>query len=153
MFTRFAAHASTDGKMIQSRTSLRPFVLALLALVLPVSRPAQAQVAKQSYDTLSPLAFQSDRLAPSQPIDTFDNQQSAVASRIRSAWQSFRLKAPVEWQATVDRRTGLVSFAEGGKVAWIPGGGNSLSLADLAPVLKPESKKVELATLEAIARS
>jgi hypothetical protein len=125
----------------------------LLVLLLATLAPAQAQVAKKGYDTLSSLAFQSEKLEPSQPFEPFSDVQSAVASATQSAWQSFALNAPVEWRAAVDKRTGRISFAEGGNIAWIPGRGNSLGLADLAPVLKPGSKKVDLAAMETIARN
>jgi hypothetical protein len=125
----------------------------LLVLLLATLAPAQAQVAKKGYDTLSSLAFQSEKLEPSQPFEAFSDVQSLVASATQSAWQSFALNAPVEWRASVDPRTGRIAFAEGGNIAWIPGRGNALGLADLAPVLKPGSKKVDLAAMETIARN
>src|SRR5436305_5280964 len=125
--------------------------LSLLVLVL-FGLPAYAQVAKQGNDTLSSLAFQSDRIAPSQPVDAIESVGSAVASATQSAWAAFRLAAPVEWRAAVDKRTGRVSFAEGGKIAWIPGRGNSLTASDLALVLPPGAKKVDLSAMESIAR-
>jgi hypothetical protein len=133
------------------RTALTS-ALSLLVLVL-FGLPARAQVAKQGNDTLSSLAFQSDRLAPSQPVDSIDSVGSAVANATQSAWAAFRLTAPVEWRAMVDKRTGRVSFAEGGKIAWIPGRGNSLTQSDLALVLQPGAKKVDLGAMESIARS
>ena len=125
---------------------------ALLAFTL-AAFPLTAQVAKQGYDTLSSLAFQSDRLELSQPLETLDNVQGLLASPTQSAWQTFRLNAPVEWRAAVDPRTGLVAFAEGGNVAWIPGRGNSLAASAIAALLKPGAKQVDLAGMETIARS
>jgi len=60
--------------MAKPRTAVSS-VVALLALALLCSLPAGAQVAKQSNDTLTSLAFQSERLAPSQPFDSIDSVQ------------------------------------------------------------------------------
>jgi trimeric autotransporter adhesin len=121
-------------------------VLALLALAFLAGAPASAQVAKQGNDTLESLTFQSERLAPSQPLEPIDDAQSSVSGPVGSAWESFRLNAPVEWRAHVDRRSGTVAFAEGGKIAWVPGRGNSLTLQSFG------AGKVDLSTLEGIAR-
>jgi hypothetical protein len=128
-------------------------VLTLLSLAFLCAAPASAQVAKQGNDTLSSLVFQSDRLAPSQPFESIDSAGSAVAGSTQSAWASFRLAAPVEWRAHVDKRTGLIGFAEGGNIAWIPGRGNSLTQNDLAGILPPGAKQVDLAAMETIARN
>ena len=53
-------------------------LVGLLALVL-VAGAARAQVAKQGNDTLSSLVFQSERLAPSQPIEALDDAPGAVS--------------------------------------------------------------------------
>ena len=49
------------------------------------------------------------------------------------------------------RRTGLVTFAEGGNVAWVPGHGNKLSNQDIAASWGPSRRSTSPA-LEAIAR-
>jgi hypothetical protein len=113
---------------------------------------AQAQVAKQGNDSLTSLIFQSDRLAPSQPVEPLDNVRGSVAAAIQNAWAGFRLTTPVEWQASVDQRSGLIAFAEGGNVAWVPGRGNSLTQGDIAGFLKPGAAKPDLTAMEAIAR-
>ena len=123
----------------------------LLALALVASGAVQAQVAKQGFDTLSNLAFQSDLLDPSQPLEALDNVQGLMANTAFNNWNSFRLNAPTEWRATVDQRSGMIAFAEGGNIAWIPGRGNSLTANDLAPVLR--LGKVDLTAMEKIARS
>src|SRR4051794_9814608 len=137
--------------MTKPRTFLSS-IFALLLLTLLTSVPVTAQVAKQGHDFLSDLSFHSDLLAPSQPFEAFDSVQSAVADATRNAWAAFRLGTTAEWRATVDKRAGAIAFAEGGNVAWIPGRGNSLTASDLASVLKPGAKMVDLATLETIAR-
>ncbi|HEX4964443.1 MAG TPA: hypothetical protein VF173_26745 [Thermoanaerobaculia bacterium] len=117
--------------------------LGLLAILIPAQ--SHAQVAKQGNDSLASLAFQSDRLSLSQPFDALENTENVIASAPRSAWEAFRIGAPVEWRATVDRRNGMIAFAEGGNIAWIPGRGNSLSLAP--------GKKIDLAAMEQVARN
>ncbi len=126
--------------------------LFLLALVLLWSPAIESQVAKQGFDSLSGLAFQSNVLDPSQPLESIDNVQAFVSGAILNSWSSFRQNAPAEWRATVDQRSGMVAFAEGGNIAWIPGRGNSLTASSLGPILKPDGK-VDLATLETIARN
>src|SRR5579885_358815 len=125
--------------------------LCLLALAVCFGN-AHAQVAKQGHDTLSSLGFQSDKLRLSEQVEPLDNVQSAVAQATQGAWQSFKLAAPVEWRAVVDKRHGMVSFAEGGNIAWIPGRGNKLTAGDLAPIVKP-GKKIDLSAMEQIARA
>jgi len=143
--------------MAKHRTFLSrsiPLCLPLsLALAVLIPAAAGAQVARQGYDTLSSLAFQSERLEPSQPFEPLADVESAIASPTQSAWQSFALAAPVEWRASVDKRTGRVAFAEGGNIAWIPGRGNALTTSDLAAFLMPGAKKVDLAAMETIARN
>jgi len=58
----------------------RPTLICVLCCLLAVSwiGGAQAQVAKQGNDSLSSLAFQSERLAPSQPIELLESAQSEV---------------------------------------------------------------------------
>jgi len=129
--------------MTEKNRSILPSAVGLLALVLLPLGVAQAQVAKQGFDTLSRLAFQSDRLEPAQSFEAVDNVQGLMKANSRDAWTTFRLNAPVEWRATVDQRSGVVAFAEGGNIAWVPGRGNSLKA----------SKKVDLAALETIART
>jgi hypothetical protein len=106
--------------------------------------PGMAQVAKESHDTLSSLAFRSPRLAPSQAVVPLADHLGESAASVQSGWEMFRLAAGPEWQASIDQRTGRIAFAEGGGVAWIPGRGNSLKTQDF--------KAVNLAALEAIAR-
>jgi hypothetical protein len=137
---------------MMAKLRLHPF-LCTLALAAILTGAAHAQVAKQGHDTLSSLAFQSERLQMSEQIEPLEDVESSVAQATQSAWSTFRLAAPVEWRAVVDKRHGLISFAEGGNIGWIPGRGNSLTLGDLSLVLKPGAKKVDLAALEAIART
>ena len=136
---------------IESRASLSVVLCGSLLAALFGGR-GEAQVAKSAQDVLSSLEIHSERLAPSEPIAPLADRLSAVATAVQNGWSSFRLGKSVEWQASVDRRTGFVAFAEGGNVAWIPGRGNALTLNDVALVLKPGAKKIDLPALEGIAR-
>jgi hypothetical protein len=137
--------------MPKPRSALTHLLAGLLALAL-LPAAAKAQVAKQASDTLASLAFQSERLAPSQPIEALDAAPGDVSFATQSAWGSFRSSVPAGWKASVDQRTGLIAFAEGGNVAWLPGRGNALTRNDVAAYLKPGAARVDLAGVEAIAR-
>ncbi len=137
--------------MPKLRASLSILLSGSLLAVLAAGR-GEAQVVKATPGVLAGLEIHSERLVPSQPMALLADHVSAVAAPVEDGWAAFRLGQSVSWQATVDQRSGLVAFAEGGNLAWIPGRGNSLSLSDLAPVLKPGAKKVDLVALEAIAR-
>jgi hypothetical protein len=137
---------------MMAKPRLHPF-LSALTLTAFITGAAYAQVAKQGNDTLSSLAFTHERLAYSQPVEPLENVQSAIAATTQSAWTGFRISAPTEWHAVVDPRHGLISLAEGGNIAWIPGRGNSLTLDNIALFLKPNAKKVDLPALEGIART
>jgi trimeric autotransporter adhesin len=128
------------------------FWICLLALAFLSIGVAHAQVAKQGNDTLTSLAFQSERLVPSQPVEPLDSVVGQVDHATQAAWATFQAGAPVEWRAVVDKRHGLIALAEGGNIAWIPGKGNSLAQKDIAVFTKAGSKGVDLSTMEGIAR-
>lgn len=65
------------------------------------------------------------------------------------AWIEFRASAGGRWEAFADPRSGLIRYAEGSGVPWIPGRGNPLTWADAAPGGKPRDT---LALLEAKSR-
>ncbi|MEA2692786.1 MAG: trimeric autotransporter adhesin, partial [Acidobacteriota bacterium] len=138
--------------MAKSRVHLSYVLLCILALATFFTGGAHAQIMKQGNDTLTSLQFRSERLQPSEQVEPLEDVQSAVAQATQSAWSTFRLSAPVEWRAAVDKRHGLVAFAEGGGIAWIPGKGNSLTIDKLGVSLKPGGKKIDLAAMETIAR-
>ena len=73
---------------------------------------------------------------------------------LQNGWEAFRIGLPTnaEWNASVDKRTGLVAFAEGGNVAWVPGHGNTLTAKDLAGFLKAKPQ-IDLEVMDAIARN
>src|SRR6185295_16737656 len=135
--------------------ALPALLTCLLALAGAASFPVAAQVAKQSNDSLSKLAFRSEELAPSQRIAPLDAYRpaapSAAASAVASNWAAFS-REHAGWQASVDQRTGLVASAEGPGIPWIPGRGNKLGPSDVSRFLKRSGGEADLSTLEGIAR-
>jgi trimeric autotransporter adhesin len=125
-----------------------------LVLCALVALPAIGQVAKQSgTDVLSSLAFVHEKLQVSDPIEPLDNARAFVSPTLQNNWEAYRigLGTTTRWDATIDRRTGLISFAEGGNVSWVPGRGNKLTTADLGGVLKGKPQ-VDMGVMETIAR-
>src|SRR5581483_5565069 len=86
-------------------------------------------------------------------IEPLDNVRSVTTKSLQNGWEAFRIGAgpSADWQASIDKRTGLVTFAEGGNVAWVPGRGNQITLKDLGGFLKARPR-VDLEVLDAIAR-
>ncbi|HEX4962143.1 MAG TPA: fibronectin type III domain-containing protein [Thermoanaerobaculia bacterium] len=130
--------------------SMRLALLLLLSALVAV--PATAQVAKQGNDVLSSMAFVHDKLQQSQPFEPFDTAQSLVVPTLQNGWAAFLIGANSSWKATVDHRSGLVAFAEGGNIAWVPGRGNNLTNANLSTVLAGRTKP-DLSVLDTIARN
>jgi hypothetical protein len=133
------------------RSSLVRLTLSLLMSAL-LAAPAVAQVAKPGNDVLSSLAFVHERLQAAEQVEPLGNVRSVTAKSLQDGWEAFRLGAgAAEWNASIDKRTGLVTFAEGGGVAWIPGRGNALTIRDLGVYLKSRPQ-IDLEVLDAIAR-
>ena len=138
---------------MKAKSCLSPKVcLTLLLLLSLVAIPATAQVAKQGNDVLSSMQFVHDKLQPSQPFEPMDSAQSLVAPTLQNGWAAFVIGANPSWKATVDHRSGLIAFAEGGNVAWVPGRGNSLTNASISTVLAGRTKP-DMAVLDTIARN
>ena len=137
--------------MGKSRFKLRLPLLLLFVVGILLAGLASAQVAKQGSDVLSSLAFTSDKLAVSEPVESFDDVESALPPGLRNGWAAFRLGTNAEWRSGVDKRNGQISIAEGGLVAWVPGRGNSLTNDDIANVLGGR-KQPDLAVMDTIAR-
>jgi hypothetical protein len=100
---------------------------------------------------LRQLAFRSGRLAADEGVAPLDGGEALALPEVRDAWAAFRLVHEGEWRGFADRRTGRLAYAEGEGIPWIPGRGNRLTLADLAPVLGGRGA-VDLTALETIAR-
>ncbi|HEV7786358.1 MAG TPA: hypothetical protein VGQ28_13520, partial [Thermoanaerobaculia bacterium] len=137
---------------MMAKSCLSPKVCLTLLLSLIVAIPATAQVAKQGSDVLSSMAFVHDRLQQSQPFEPMDTAQSLVAPNLQNGWAAFVIGANSSWKATVDHRSGLLAFAEGGNIAWVPGRGNSLTNANLATVLAGRTKP-DMSVLDTVARN
>src|SRR3954471_18189516 len=138
---------------MKAKSCLSPKVglTLLLLLSLIIAIPATAQVAKQGNDVLSSLAFVHDKLQQSQPFEPMDTVQSLVTPSLQNGWAAFVIGANSSWKATVDHRSGLIAFAEGGNIAWVPGRGNSLTNASLSSVLAGRTKP-DMTVLDTIAR-
>jgi hypothetical protein len=132
-----------------------PFGFAFLILGLLFAVPGLAQAAKpEKNDLLSSLAFRHDKLRAAEEVEVLDDVRQITGKSLQDGWEAFRLGVgrDAEWQASVDRRTALISFADGGNVPWIPGHGNRMTIQDLAGILKAKPR-VDLEVLDAIARS
>jgi hypothetical protein len=139
---------------MMAKSSLSPKVCLtlLLLLSLVVAIPATAQVAKAGNDVLSSMAFVHDRLLQSQPFEPMDTAQSLVAPNLQNGWAAFLMGANPSWKASVDHRSGLIAFAEGGNIAWVPGRGNSLTNRNLSTVLAGRTQP-DMSVLDTIARN
>ncbi|HEV7505311.1 MAG TPA: hypothetical protein VGS07_10400 [Thermoanaerobaculia bacterium] len=137
--------------MAKFRVSL---CLLLLVVSTLLSVPAMAQVAKQGNDVLSSLSFLHDKLRQGDESEPLDNARAVIDRALQNSWDAFRIGVgpAAEWNATIDKRTGLVTFAEGGNVAWIPGRGNQMTLQNLSGVLAGK-QKVDLGVMDTIARN
>ena len=141
-----------DSQMAKVRVSLIGLLLSTALSTLPVA-PAQAQIARQGDDVLSSLSFVHDKLRLTDESEPLDDVRAVAGKALQDGWEAFRIGVgpDAEWNASVDKRTGLVTFAEGGNVAWIPGHGNQMTTRDLAGFLKARPR-IDLEVLDAIAR-
>jgi hypothetical protein len=131
--------------MVVKRIALSSVVLCALAL-LALAGPVTGQAMREGTDFLNGISFVDDELSPEAAIGQIDDLRSTLAPRVVDGWDQFAADSGGQWRGWVDRRTGLLEFAEGGGIAWIPGRGNSLQ----APV--DGSRTVDLVSLESIAR-
>jgi trimeric autotransporter adhesin len=140
--------------MAKSHVSLSVRLTLLLVLSVLLAVPGFAQVAKQSNDVLSSLAFVHERLQAPDQMELLDNVRSVMDKSLQNGWEAFRIGVgpTAEWQASVDKRTGLVAFAQGGNVAWVPGHGNRMTTQDLAGFLKSKPQ-IDLEVMDSIARA
>jgi hypothetical protein len=139
--------------MAKSRVSLLVCLTLLVLLSALVAAPAMAQVAKQGNDVLSSLAFVHEKLNAAEQVEPIEHVRAIADKSLQNGWEAFRIGVgPVaDWKATIDKRTGLVSLAEGGNVAWVPGRGNQMTTADLGGLLKSKPQ-VDLEVMDSIAR-
>ncbi|HEV7667444.1 MAG TPA: hypothetical protein VGS22_02890, partial [Thermoanaerobaculia bacterium] len=133
--------------------NVRRFAAAALlaagfSAVLPGT--AAAQMVKGKIEALDALSVRSERLNISGGIDSIDALASALAPTVNNGWNQFRA-AHGEWTASIDSRNGLIASADGAGIPWVPGRGNRLTKADIAPFLGARNKP-DLSVLESIAR-
>jgi trimeric autotransporter adhesin len=139
--------------MAKSRVSLWVRLTLFLIVCALAALPATAQVAKQGNDVLSSLAFVHEKLQAPDDIEPIANVRAIADKSLQNGWEAYKIGVGpnAEWNATIDKRTGLVTFAEGGNVAWIPGRGNKMSTKDLGVFLKSKTQ-IDLEVMDAIAR-
>lgn len=135
--------------MVVKRFALSSVVL-LLALLASADRLA-AQAAHDENGLLASLAAIDPRLSPQAETQPVDELRGALATPVADAWDAFLLDTGGSWIGSVDRRTGRLELIEGSGIPWIPGSGNRLSAADVAPFTG--GRPVDLAAMEAIARA
>ncbi|MEO8274857.1 MAG: pre-peptidase C-terminal domain-containing protein [Thermoanaerobaculia bacterium] len=135
-----------DKKM---RRTNRILPLAAAGLLLSLTAQlAGAQSLREGGDSLSARSIDREELRVAPDAALLSDATSFATSATQSAWQAFANSKSAPWIAYVDKRTGMIDYAEGGNLAWIPGAGNQLTAADLGLT----SNRADLATLESIAR-
>ncbi|MFL6233355.1 MAG: hypothetical protein ACJ76N_09500 [Thermoanaerobaculia bacterium] len=139
--------------MAKSRVSLWVRLTLFLIVCALAALPATAQVAKQGNDVLSSLAFVHEKLQAPDDIEPIANVRAVTDKALQNGWEAYKIGVgtSADWNAAIDKRTGLVTFAEGGNVAWIPGRGNKLATKDLGGLLKAKPQ-IDLEVMDAIAR-
>jgi hypothetical protein len=139
--------------MAKSRVSLLGRLTLFLLLTALFVAPGFAQVAKQSNDVLTSLQFVHEKLNPGDEAEPLDNVRAIADKSLQNGWEAFRIGAgpAADWNAQIDKRTGLVGFAEGGNIAWVPGHGNHMTNQDLAGFLKAKPT-IDLEVMDAVAR-
>jgi trimeric autotransporter adhesin len=151
--------------MAQSRWSPLLRLILSIPLCALLAAPAFGQIVKRGNDVLSSLTFAHEKLQAAEQIEPLDDVRAVTAKSLQDGWEAFRLGAgaglKAEWQASIDKRTGLVAFAEGGGIAWVPGHGNALAVKDLDAYRKDKPavdlerldlEVLDLQVLDAIAR-
>ena len=135
--------------MVVKRIALSSVVFC--AALLALAGPALGQATREGTDFLNGIAFVDARLAPEAALEPIEDLQGLVAPEVAGGWDAVRAQAGAEWHGLLDRRTGRLESAEGGGIAWIPGRGNQLSIADLGAHLKAGGA-VDMRAMESIAR-
>jgi hypothetical protein len=92
------------------------------------------------------------RLWPSRELMPVEEASRSLLGPGVDAWSDFLRDDGGIWSAIVDARSGLVEIAEGSGIAWIPGRGNDLTVADLGAYLAG-APNVDVETLEHLARA
>jgi hypothetical protein len=139
--------------MAKSRVSLLGRFTLFLLLCALFAGPGVAQVAKQSNDVLTSLQFVHDKLRLVDEAEPLDNVRALADKSLQNGWEAFRIGVgpAADWSAQIDKRTGMVGFAEGGNLAWVPGHGNQMTTQDIAGFMKSKPS-IDLEVMDSIAR-
>lgn len=139
--------------MAKSRVSLLGRLTLFLLLCALFAGPGLAQVAKQGNDVLTSLQFVHEKLRSGDEAEPLDNVRALASKSLQNGWEAFRIGAGpgADWSAQIDKRTGMVGFAEGGNVAWVPGHGNQMTTQDIAGFMKSKNS-IDLEVMDSIAR-
>ncbi len=134
---------------IVRRFAAAALVAAGFSAVLPGTAAAQIMQQHEG-NSLAGLSLMSDKLHLSPSLEAMDGVRANLASDVDAAWSTFQLNHGA-WNAHIDSKSGRIESAEGSGIAWIPGRGNRLSVADIEGALGTK-RAPDLATLETIAR-
>jgi hypothetical protein len=132
------------------RLSSLPLLILALSPLLPSA--ASAQMMREVKSPFAARARVDERLFLSATVEPVESLSGAEGAKALDAWELFRLAAPGEWQAYVNRQTGRIESVEGEGIPWIPGSGNHLTAADV-PGLPGEGEEIRLSDMEKIARA
>ena len=135
-----------------NRTTRMSTGLAVTVAALFAATASAQMMPKKEYSPLERLATVKEALSPPASTALLEQTSAGLAANVPSSWNSFQSAVGGTWVAYVDKRSGLLDFAEGSGWAWIPGVGNQLSKADIAEYLAG-ADEVDLATLDRIARA
>ena len=127
----------------------RSFFIAAVCLLL--TSAASAQVMPQNRtDSLHHLSTSDARINPQPQSELINTVESLVGQEQQEGWSRFTVEASGEWVGYVDERSGLVDYAEGSGIAWIPGRGNHLTAGEVTQL--GGKAKPTLSDMESIAR-
>jgi len=135
---------------MSSRSRALPITFALIGL-LTLSGMASAIVPKKDDGSLGSIAFVSEKLQANAEPESLDDVRMIAGAGVTSTWDTFRVDHG-EWNAVIDKRTGGIEIAEGEGIAFLPGRGNQLRIADISAHLGGK-RSVDLATMESITRA
>ncbi|HKH47209.1 MAG TPA: pre-peptidase C-terminal domain-containing protein [Thermoanaerobaculia bacterium] len=135
---------------MSSRSRALPIIFLLIGL-LTLSGMASAIVPKQNDGPLGSIAFVSEKLQANAEPESLDDVRMIAGAGVTSTWDTFRVEHG-EWNAMIDKRTGGIEIAEGEGIAFVPGRGNQLRVADISGYLGGRGS-VDLATMESITRA
>ncbi len=152
---RLDTENKTLGRRILPATQRLWLTTASILLLFVATPPMWAVVPAQDEDSeLHRMVLSDPILHPTADLEAIDAAQTSLREDVGSAWLDFTAGQghPGDWNAQIDRRSGLVEIAEGAGVPWVPGYGNKLELADVASFLSGQGR-LDVDKLESIARS